>query len=595
MSNSGVLLIRHQSAMRVVGEKEALASLTDEEQRAKRRDVELDSRILIEDVEGGYWRSSDAWVRQQAVMIRTLAQAEGLDLHHFGLGEVPHVIGLGAHVGDELLVAVHDFHAEGESPWEWPEEKATLAVEASELPKEPVRQAGETVLIVEVSFPIDQLLVDSVVGTQVLANVRIRPAAGRQPAPRIVQSAADVQGIREKVREALAALRTARPNSQLLHLFVAAPPSVCFAVGQELRLRNGIDVQTYRYRRDVPESPYKPALLLTTRGLSGGQRPLTESEKRVASGLRVVCRDALADVLEHARRLRGVEGEWFAGLEPQDQLLQVKPFRSLASLATVVHDEDRLDEAARAEDYEFSKETRSWKLSDALVLALHSAANNDTDRMRELLRLFFYHEYLHDWQVLTKYTAEDVGSFANCLEAIDYRADVYALLHALDFAVNARRVEGGNPGRMKSYLKDLIALAVSSFWAFEPPPPEFDWQERRLRRYLNWYLRRVQVRDAADLAAAIRLLAVAPNIEVAGLEYKVGRGRHFVVLNRVRPGDRLEIGLVLPDGRFMRLGSTTDLSIEEAMTAFGKHDREAIDRFFNSLNEHLRVPEPKLH
>ena len=47
--------------------------------------------------------------------------------------------------------------------------------------------------------------------------------------------------------------------------------------------------------------------------------------------------------------------------------------------------------------------------------------------------------------------------------------------------------------------------------------------------------------------------------------------------------------MVLEDGRFHRLGTTTDLSIEAVMRAFGEADREAIDRFFNSLYEHLRA------
>lgn len=225
-------------------------------------------------------------------------------------------------------------------------------------------------------------------------------------------------------------------------------------------------------------------------------------------------------------------------------------------------------------------------MSDALVLALAEAAGHDEIKLRALARLFFYHEYLHDWQDLTKYTAEDVGSFANCLEAIDYMADSYAFLHQLDRAIRVERLREADA---REFLVDQITLAIASFWAFEPQAANVEWQERRLRRYLNWYWRRVQLREAPDLTTAIRTLSRRPNIEIAGFKYRTGGGRHFVLVDEPRPGDVPELGVVLEDGRFHRLGSTTDLSIEAVMRAFGEGNRNAIDRFFNSLYEHLRA------
>jgi hypothetical protein len=143
-------------------------------------------------------------------------------------------------------------------------------------------------------------------------------------------------------------------------------------------------------------------------------------------------------------------------------------------------------------------------------------------------------------------------------------------------------------GSRQAFLVDQITLAIASFWAFEPAAPHYEWQERRLRRYLNWYWRRVQVRDAPDLKSALLTLAGRPSIEIVGFKYRTGGGRHYVLLNEPRPGDIPEIGLVLEDGRFMRRGTTTDLGVEEVMRAFGNHDLMAIERFFNSLMEHAK-------
>jgi hypothetical protein len=455
----------------------------------------------------------------------------------------------------------------------------------SGAPSEIVSQSGEVTLVVEVSYPIAQRDIEAALGDESLASIRIRPA-GREPMPGIVRSSGDVAAVREAVREALAAIAQYRPGTTVIHLFIAAPMSVCFAVGQELRLRNGRDVQTYRYRSSDAAEPYKRAILLTARSLPATSRILNDAERALAAELRQVVANALEDVKTHASRIPK-DAEWFAALQPIEDFTAVRPFATLVPLSMVVDPNDRFSESSRDADYAFPKNRpRTWEFSDALVLAFHDAARKDRSRMRQLVRLFFYHEYLHDWQDLTKYTAEDVGSFANCLEAIDYMADSYALLHQLDYEIQSNGLT--NSGDQQQFLADQIGLALASFWAFEPNPPHYEWQERRLRRYLNWYWRQIQMRDAPGLRTALRTLARRPTIEIVGFKYRTGGGRHFVLLNEPRPGDIVEIGLVLEDGRFTRRGNTTDLGIEEVMHAFGNQDREAIDRFFNSLFEHAK-------
>jgi hypothetical protein len=545
--------------------------------------MEIDSRHLEEAVEGGYWRSSDEFVRRSAAELRGAAQREGAEIHYFGIAEIPHVVGIAAHFGDETLVHVHDYDRD-RNTWAWPGKAAPLTVETFGIPREQVAQTGELTLVVEISYAIDQRDVDKVVGQDLLGAIRIRPTA--EPTPGIVRSPADVLAVRQAVREALAAITRYRPSASVIHLFIAAPMSVCFGIGQELRLRNSVDVMTYRYRRSDPTEPYKRAILLTARPLPRGSRAVTDRERDLATQIRPIFASALADVKTHAAQI-GENRPWYAGFERPDLLNEIAPFSSLAPLRSVVHDDDQFSLIPRDEDYGFTKDyPRTWEMSDGLLLAFYEAAEWDDAQMRALARLFFYHEYLHDWQDLTKYTAQDVGSFPNCLEAIDYMADTYAFLHQVD---RAMRVDGLGEGDTKQFLVDQISLAIASFWAFEPDAPNVEWQERRIRRYLNWYWRRVQIRSAPDLRVALRTLSRQPSIEVAGFKYRTGGGRHFVLVNEPRPADVPELGVVLEDGRFHRLGSTTDLGIEALMRAFGDGDQDAIDRFFNSLFEHLRA------
>ena len=166
-----------------------------------------------------------------------------------------------------------------------------------------------------------------------------------------------------------------------------------------------------------------------------------------------------------------------------------------------------------------------WRLSDGLLVGLHRAAGGDRAILKQLIQLFLFHEYLHDHNVLTKYTAAEVGAFPNCLEHIDYAADLYALLPPArvdaDPPAAASRDGRGVPG----YLAELdrpghqFVLGLSS-----RRPPIDEWQTRRLRRYLNWYWRHVQVKRAKSLDLAFHTLARQPAIELAGIALRVSGG-----------------------------------------------------------------------
>lgn len=588
-----IVLVRHHSPLRAVGEAEALATLPDAAKSLPRRDFEIDTRPFADDIAAEHWDASGAYLQQKAGELRVLADELGsARIAYFGgMPEVPHAIALGAYFGDERRIELYDYDRDRDT-WLWPSEEQTFSAVATNLPKESVAQSGEVIIRIEISYPIADDDVEDAVGRESLADIRVRPGDGLDPAPGTIRSPDDVLAVRKAFRAALAAVAEARPNAELIHLFVAAPVSVCYAIGQELRLRNGRDVQTYRYRPVDGDNAYRPALLLTAEGQRVASRPLTPDDIALAADLRSVWREALNDVIQHALGKRDetddAEAKWYEHLQPREVLRSVAAFPSLRPLWEMVAEGDAVSPVPRAEEYEFSKDSRTWSLSDAVVLGLYRAADEDRIKMRELVRLFFYHEYLHDWQDLTKYTAQDVGGFANCLERIDYMADTYALLHQLDYVTRHDRGRVDSPEKRQLFLVEQISLAVKSFWAFEPSPPVYEWQERRLRRYLNWYWRRVQMKRASSFELALRILSREPSIEMAGLRYSSRRGRHYVRLNEVMPGTVLEVGLVLEDGRFYRRGSTADLSNDEAMLAFANRDTEQIDRYFNGLFEHVR-------
>jgi hypothetical protein len=355
-------------------------------------------------------------------------------------------------------------------------------------------------------------------------------------------------------------------------------------------------VQTYQHRTSDEGPSYREAIRLTSAELAAAAAPLTDAEDELAARIRVTTfAETLRDMLAYAdtKRADATESDhpWCWYLQPRTPLRARGPFRSLPPIWKVVDQRDTVATEPYHDPFAYArdKDSHQWRLGDRLLLAFHRAVEGDEQGLRRLIRLFLFHEYLHDHQVLTKYSATGVGSFANCLERIDYLADIYAVLHQLDYTSRHERGAVSSDDAQRAFLADQIELAIRSFWAFEPTLPSTRWQERRLRRYLNWYWRRVQVSRADSLDQALAVLSRQPSIELAGLAYSAGRGRVFVHLDRPRFGEELGIGLVSEDDRLLRYGTAGDLSIERLAQAFARGEHDQIQRFFNSLFETVKA------
>ncbi|MBK9117988.1 MAG: SAVED domain-containing protein [Phycisphaerales bacterium] len=289
--------------------------------------------------------------------------------------------------------------------------------------------------------------------------------------------------VRRAVREALAGLKEVFPNLNTIHMFIAAPVSVCFAIGQELKPRNSPPIQTYRFRRVEGQPAFKPALVL--RGGEGEFReaPLSPAQVSRAQAARGIWSKVIADIEGYsANRPAGSPpgAPWYASLEPRDALERAAPFPSLKPLRQLMPDGAAVDPSPFPAEYGFDKDRKLWRISDRLLLGLDTAASSDEARLQQIIRLFLFHEYLHDFHSLTKYTAAEVGKFANCLEFIDYTADAYALVHQLDCQHLYHHGTVKTDDAKREFLADQIDLVIRSFWAFEPAVPVLEWQLRRM-------------------------------------------------------------------------------------------------------------------
>jgi hypothetical protein len=590
-----LILIRHSSPLRAVTEQEVLATLVDPDLALPREVVAIDTTAFADDVDSGDWERSTAYLRERADTIRHLANDDprSSELRYFGLAEIPHVVALGAFIGDERFVRVVDFDRDRER-WAWPESALTLALRTTTLPKERLTQRGVAVLRLSLSAVIGDADVEAAVGRETLADVTITPEEGVVPRVGLIRSSADVEHTRAVFRSALSAILAARPGVEVIHLFVAAPVSISFVVGQELHLRSTVPVQTYRFRRIENVVACVEAIRLSGAGAAPLEGPLTAEQVGRARQLRSAWTKALIAVQQFAADRKeqhaGRPGAWYETLQLGPAMASARPFPALPPLWEVVDQRDKVDSVPfeGVEGYGHDKDAHSWRLGDRLLLDMSDVASDDAT-LERLARLFLFHEYLHDYNALTKYTARQVGRYPNCLEHIDYAADLYALVHELSWVMTHEASTVPTEEKQCEFLAAQVDLVIRSFRAFDRPFPRDEWQVRRLRRYLNWYWRHVQVKRAApNLAVALGALARRPSIELAGMRLRVAGHRILANVTKRVHGDDLSLALVLEDERLMRVGESVVTNLSELLNAFRVGNHEAITQFFNAVYEEAK-------
>lgn len=587
------LILRHSSHLRQVDAGEVLAALPAEIANVPRTDRAIDTAPFNAQVEQDDWQGQARALALEAADIHEQAAKLGdVEVHYFGLAEVPHVIGLGAFLGDELPVVLHDWDRD-RNTWTWPREDRTIRLTTKGLPTgEPIPASGSVVLRLEISFPISDEDVRTAIGSNHLGEVRIVHAADAAPEICKVRSAADLLAVREEVRKALAALRTRFPNCETIHMFAAAPVSACFALGQELKPRNSPPIQTYRFRKVEGQPSLKPALELSGRIEGEAEAPLTEDEKKTATQVRVVWREAMQDLENYVglkrEAVKGGAPRWYELLSAKDILEKVRPFPGLPPVTDVVPARAHVADEPVAREFSLTPDDQKWHLSDRMLLGFHAAAGGNADTLKFLIRLFLFHEYVHEFHSLTKLRAPDVGTFANCLEFIDYTADTYALLHQLDMERGRNFAGLQSEEAQLKFLVGQVHLLVSSFWAFDQGAPIREMQVRRVRRYMNWYWRLAQLERAKDLTTALHLFNHPPQVEIGGLQQVARNRRLFVRLDKVETGARLELALVLENHKLHRVADSTTTNLNQLAVAFQNRDGRAILRLFQGVLEEAK-------
>ena len=580
-----LLMLRHPG-IAPIPPAAAVSALTAEQLKLHREDSEIDTRPLDAQVSQGDWGGQGALLAEQAGAIRDkLAALGNAEIHYCGIAEIPHVIALGSLLGDEVPIVPHEYDRDAAS-WAWPTEDKTLDARVIGAPEGAVIPApGSVVLRIAISAPVSDKDVGEAVGNEHLADITVTLAEGLTPGICKVRSARDLQAIRDKIRESLAAIRARFPNLSALHVFAAAPISVCFALGQELKPRNSPPIQTYRYRKVEGQSAYTPAIELSSELEARAESVLSGEDLEVANDVRSLWREAVSEVEQYARGLsaESQEAKWFESLAGIPPIRSVRPYPSLPHLSRLMPSAATVDATSFRDDYELATPENVWRVNDHLLLGFLNSTERRREDTKRLIKIFLLHEYLHVHHSLTAYRSLGIGAFPNCLEHADYVADAYALFHELDMSTASLGLDTDEKQRM--HLVAQLERVVKSFWAFEQVLPVREWQVRRFRRYLNWYWRYTQVRRAPNLTTAIRLLDHPPHVELAGLSQFARGQRVFCRTDRPDVRTRPEFAVVLENEKLLRVPDSPTSNLKELCVAFQERNHEAIVRFFKAIYE----------
>jgi hypothetical protein len=587
-----IVVVTIASHLKRFGVADVIDALPAELRTLHRIAIELDTLPFHDDSDAGDWSAEDRYVRSEAARVTEACRAAGIrGCYVFALAEVPSLVAFGTYLADRVAVTFIDWDRDGGS-WRWPAANGVLSLQSIGVPAELVHSADPVVIRIELSSTISDEQLAPVVGDARAADIQIRPQAPEISKIGLVRSPLDLLSVRAAVRAAVGAVGAFRPLAQEIHLFIAAPCSVCITAGQELQIRNLRGVQTYRFRPGREAEDYTEAILLRE---WPSDEPVAVSEEDSRTARRILAEVwsvALDDVRDLARQFQQENpdsSDWRASLRHIPILAQLPHLESLPPLFRHVQiDRDRVDLSPHsAREYSFDPEDRAWRFRDDTVLGLWEASGRDSDRAVRGAQLFLFHEYLHDYHGLTKLAAVEVGSFPNVLERIDHVADLFAVSHDLELATRRGMVRNDEAAR--NHVAGSIELILRSIGAFQGRYPLDRIQERALRRLLNWHWRLAQVRRASSLEMALRVLSRQPAIEISGLVHSSGARRVYVRLDRFDSGTGLAIGLVDEKGRFDRIAHQPAVDIRELVNGIGSGDHAAVQLIVAAVFEQVRT------
>src|SRR5258708_26498665 len=294
---AGIILVAHE-VLTTIEQEDMLAAHSPDYRSLPRETVHLRAvSAKLSGLAGFDWAGAR---RQQAEEVRSRLQPlidsnPSWRVQYFGAAPIPLAMDIGYLIGGWAAVDVyqqrHDTNA-----WVWPQtvRSGNMQIQEIELPKERIAAEGHVVIRVSVSHRIDPTETASVIPNS-LGEVDIALLSPNEDA---LESAADLEAVREHFDKAVDWAHAARPNAEL-HVFAAVTVAAAFRLGMAINPTIHSPVHPYQYSKSL--SPrYEHALVFQQ--LAQPVTPLTSDQVSEASNLR-------AQIGEELNRIRTVANE----------------------------------------------------------------------------------------------------------------------------------------------------------------------------------------------------------------------------------------------------------------------------------------------
>lgn len=515
---SGIILILH-SGLRRITETEVYPYLEPQHKNIPTKVVEIMADLPLEGAEHIHWRSYAA--QQEEVFNRNLKplmdQYPDYALVYFGLTHIPLTLHLGYLIGGARNVQVYQQNYRDQT-WRWQQPDALL---------EPPQLQG---------LPTDRIGGDTEAVVRFGSYVRIDPEDTRAVVPNAqkevdfhlqstqwdsIVSRQQVEEIAGQFAEITRTLGEKMPGLRAIHLMAAIPCGLGILMGQKVRATMDPPIHVYHFRRaniEDGEPKYRFALVLQDK--SAAETPVTPEERETLANLRQTLKAYYAQTLLPYVRTQLVHTGWVPRILPLEacKCFQASQWATLAPLSETNLDmtEIALDTLPGEEDRFFRHP--KWYLSDGLLHALHHRLAAE-DQVKMALRLFIFHEAIHfKSHRMRPEQAREMGRYPKTLEALDYQADVYALIQ--EYAMQTGYLRSSQ--RPQLIFAETIETMIETMWAFDANARGDEMQVRRMNRYLIWYLQRERILDPEtnSLERILEILHIKPEIELRGLWIK---------------------------------------------------------------------------
>lgn len=551
--------------------KEYLEALPAELSAGDRRPITIDQRAVMARALG---TKDWAEARRQVVSEYEDKVKPLLDDHpahrvqYFGTASVSLMMLLGFRFSTWRASDTYLHHHQRKN-WKWdanPPIAPEISIDLGQLPRKPVQLAGDVVIRIGTSYPVAPSLTQAIVPSPI-AEIDICVA---EPGLDVLPTAAAVDEVGQRFREALDAVHRTYPNVQVVHVFAAVQTAVAFRLGTVVSPTIHPRIQTYEFAKAGASGGYYPALML-----QDDPRPQmlpTPEEEALIAVERSLWQQELERLQQLAALLTNDPKVWAEEVDstcPQYSGFRWKGMPSIRELIGIRG--AQIDASTLAGDeFWFDTSARKWFLGDSLLLAVLRRFKDESER-RIAVRLFLLHESVHDSQALTTGTAAGIGFFSKVLEEIDYQADAWSLL----YEHRLLRDDVGAQLNPSQSFQRLVRIAMDVMMAFDDVDGVTEqMQTRRIARYLIWAWQHLELGRASTLEQCLAILCEKPVIDLVGLETRIVDRR---VVSPLSPpsGRPLELA-VLRNCRMHRFGLGGAAPLQESLRALREHQPLAL-------------------